>query len=427
VDDTQLLDNLLGLTGGDSGVTRNGGSAESHGDDTLTADVVVTAEVKDAKEECRDESTMAIDILSDLTTVSRQQQQQQQQLVQQKKVPKKLKNAPVSIMVPIKEEEVYTDKEEERKEEDRICMTEEVGKSCLDEEVRVPSTRAVVGNKQLQPQQKAAPINVSRGIGLSGTLQYDDDDDDDDEPTTGVVIVTVEEKKEEWSREKIMTDEQQQHDVGEEESSRAISTVPLKFKDSSLSRLSLIEEEKDNIDVEEETTGKGEERKEPILQDKVHGPSKPAVVRNGQSELQHATVGATRRILSIIPHSLTMHPMFRCVVIIIIHAVAALLLTRMFRSQPTDTAISRQPSESMSNIPNLGPVDGPVVISQHLDEIKSFNSFDMDESDILDLDEEETPIDELDMSARVIKDLIHETLTTEPDNSFATNNDEEEL
>mmetsp|Transcript_4857 Transcript_4857/g.5630 ORF Transcript_4857/g.5630 Transcript_4857/m.5630 type:complete len:402 (-) Transcript_4857:445-1650(-) len=80
VDDTQLLDNLLGLTGGDSGVTRNGGSAESHGDDTLTADVVVTAEVKDAKEECRDESTMAIDILSDLTTVSRQQQQQQQQL-----------------------------------------------------------------------------------------------------------------------------------------------------------------------------------------------------------------------------------------------------------------------------------------------------------------------------------------------------------
>jgi len=301
--------------------------------------------------------------------------------------------------------------------------------------VRGPSTRAVVGNTQLQPQQKAAPINVSRGIGLSGTLQYDDDDnDDDDEPTTGVVIVTVEEKKEEWSRENMMRDEQQQHDVGEEESSRAISTVPLKFKDSSLSRLSLIEEEKDNIDEEEETKDKGEERKEPGLHDKVHVPSKPAVVRNGQSQLQHATVGATRRILSIIPHSLTMHPMFRCAVIIIIHAVAVLLLIRakdsnwsMFRSQPTDTAISRQPSESMSNIPNLGPVDGPVVISQHLDEIKSFNSFDMNESDILDLDEEETPIDELDMSARVIEDLIHETLTTEPDNSFATNNDEEEL
>jgi len=347
---------------------------------------------------------MTIDILSDLATVSTRQQRQKE-LVKKKKVPKKLKNAPVSIMLPIKEEEGHIDNEEEMHIDKEEEIKEEDHRRIVDEEVRGLSTRVIVGKKQRQAQQKAAPINVLKGAGLSGSLDYDDDDgDDNDEPTTGVVIVTVEEKKEEWSGEKIP-----------------------------VSRLSLIEEEKDNTDEEDETKSNMEEIKEPILHEKVHGPLNPAVVRNSQSPLQHVTVDATRRILSIIPRSLTMHPMFRLSVIFIMYAIAALLLTRardsnwsMFRSQPTDTAISRQPSETMSIIPNLEdveelPVDEPVVISQHLDEIKSFDSFDMDESIILDLDEEIAPTDEPDMSARVIEDLIHEVPTTKPDNYFATN------
>jgi len=435
VDDNPLLDHLLGMTESDSSATHNGEISNSYAD-------VVTAEMKDGKDKRRDEATMTKDddSASDLVMFSGRQQQQQDQQEEEEEekksnpitaVPEKLKNFTVSIMSPVEEEDGNIDEGEENNDDNHMSRAEEVKQRSLDEKVRSHSPSPVVGNGQTQPQQKAAPVNIL-STHKDETLPFDDD-----KHTTGIVSVTVEMKKdrkaekkngkvekkndskEVWSKTKRMIrDEinsesivpwQEQHEVEEEEKPKATTAILAKLKNAVVPPVSPNEEEKESIDRKEENKRKGLKPKQPILHEKIHAPSNPTVVTNGGSRPQERVdVGATGRKFSIIPHSLTMHPMFRSAVICLMYLVTVLLLSSakdsnwsIFRSQPTANVVSQYPSETKSIIHNLGDGDGT-------------KSLVIDENIIPDLqNEEEAPIDGPDRSARSIKDLIDD----EPDRS----------